>query len=260
MKIALCLSGYVGSVSKFHAKGAQEIDIREGYGYLRKNVIQDYDVDIFIHSWDINRMEEIIGTYNPCLYQIEPQIQQFKVDHSKFSNSPDGKVGNQWSMRDVVFQCQSQKYSRMKSVELKTTYEKANNFEYDYVFLSRFDLAFMNPFPYDKKFKWNGKDFSHDVEIKKDKVYAAGNKRPGAINDFYYLTDSKKMNIIGDLYNHMEAAGLGRYINIHHVEYNYLVNMKNLPIEYLYTRPWGDPVWNGDIRLLRTNPNIKLKK
>ena len=258
MKIALCLSGYVGSLSKFH-KGGAEIDIREGYGYLKKNVIQEYDVDIFIHSWDVNRAEEIVKTYNPCLFQIEPQIEQFKLDHSKYDDKLHDQVGRKFSMRDVVFGCQSQKYSRMRSVELKTVYEQANNFEYDLVFITRFDLAFMQPFPYDKKFKYTGRDFSHDVEITGSKVYAAGNSRPTAINDFYYLTDSKKANIIGNFYNHMEGAGLGRYINIHHVEYNYMIKQKNLPIEYLYIRPWSDPVWAGDIRLLRTNPNVKLK-
>ena len=61
MKIALCLTGYVGSLEKFnHQSSSEQIHIREAYEYYKKNVIQDYDVDIFIHSWDINSKEEIV--------------------------------------------------------------------------------------------------------------------------------------------------------------------------------------------------------
>tara|TARA_Y100001972_G_C7619401_1_gene310595 strand:+ start:135 stop:878 length:744 start_codon:yes stop_codon:yes gene_type:complete len=239
-KIALCLSGYIGSTDKFPPNDGRKINLNEGYSYIKKNIIQDYDVDIFVHSWDTEYSDKILKTYNPKSYIIEPQIPKFKIDHTKIDkNSSITAEGKNYSLKDMVFGCQSQKYSRMKVVELKSNYEKDNNFEYDFVFLTRFDLAFLEPFIYEN--------------LSREKVYVAGPARNESINEFYYLSNSKNMNFIGDFYNNMESSGMTRMINIHYVEYNY---MKNLPIEYLYTRPWGDPKWHGDIRLLRTKPNV----
>ena len=61
MRIALCLSGYIGfddkivglDVSSFD-KGNM-IDIIEGYETLKVNVVDGYDYDIFVHSWDVNK-------------------------------------------------------------------------------------------------------------------------------------------------------------------------------------------------------------
>ena len=240
MKIALCLTGYVGSLEKFnHQNSSEQIHIGEAFEYYKKNVIQDYDVDIFIHSWDINRKEEILEIYKPCSHIIEPQKEQFKIDHTLFEGM----------QRDIVFGCQSQKYSRMKAIELKKKYEKENNFEYDFVFLSRFDIAFMKPFNYD--------------ELDNANTYCPDSIRGEQIQDFYYLTNSKKMNVIGEFYNHMEECGLGKgNFDIHNIEWNYFFKLKEKelhPVQTFYIRPWGAPQWVGDVRLLRSKPNIKMK-
>ena len=45
MKIALCFSGQPRSYEK-------------GYEYYKKNLLDHYDVDVFIHTWDTDDMED----------------------------------------------------------------------------------------------------------------------------------------------------------------------------------------------------------
>ena len=55
MKIALCLSGYIGNVDKW-IKG-EEIDYNYGYKYIKEAILDGYDVDVFIHSWSVPHEE-----------------------------------------------------------------------------------------------------------------------------------------------------------------------------------------------------------
>ena len=85
MKIALCISGYVGSMKKFHEGEKLLNHINEGYSYIKKNIIQDYDVDTFLFSFDVNRKNEMLDTYNPVSYEIENQVREFKINHNNYT-------------------------------------------------------------------------------------------------------------------------------------------------------------------------------
>ena len=52
MKIALCFSGEARSFEK-------------GYEYYKKNLLDHYNVDVFIHSWEFDRQRELVDLYKP---------------------------------------------------------------------------------------------------------------------------------------------------------------------------------------------------
>ena len=59
MKIALCLFGLTGGTVGVGGQGRQ-IHPKNGYLYYKKNLIDQYDVDVFIHSWSTEFKNELI--------------------------------------------------------------------------------------------------------------------------------------------------------------------------------------------------------
>lgn len=235
-RIALCLSGYVGTKNKFpHKEDKEYIDINEGKQYILDNIIGDYNVDIFVHSFDISRKEEIINAYNPVDYIIEEQKKDFLI-----SENEKGVIKNNFPLDKTIFNCQSQYFSKKRVLEIKKTYEVANNFTYDWVFLTRFDMAFLRKFEYEK--------------LDNSKFYLAEPIHDGKYNDFYFLSNSKNMDLICGFYEKMKDCGFPTISNsVHSAIYEYIKKIglsKN--VVGLFERPWGSPKWSGDIRLLRT--------
>ena len=147
MKIALCLSG-------------QPRMFKIGYKFIEKyllNANKEHSIDIFCHAWfneenvgksyssaqnypdghvglvqkDTDKL--IIDKFKPKKYLIEPQI-DFKEYSKGFRSHPNAK-------QDIM--C-SIFYSMYRSNELKKEYEKENNFVYDLVVRTRYDLAYYN--------------------------------------------------------------------------------------------------------------------
>lgn len=147
MKIALCISG----------------QLRDYYNYYHnvfEKIINKYDVDVFLHTWnnDENTMEDAINVYKPVSYLIEDFSAEKVIYSDKFLEK-----NNEWlknvkgdivKNKDVwnpnilgapqnVF---SMHYSIFKANELKKQYELENNFKYDIVFRYRVDLEFLFDF------------------------------------------------------------------------------------------------------------------
>jgi hypothetical protein len=134
MKVALCISG-------------QPRLVKTGFLAHQKFILNKYDTDVFIHTWydentDVinecggvyevneNIIKEITDLYKPVKYIIEKQ----KTDLIQVTHPFPGPP---------IFPQVSMFYSMMKSNDLKTEYEKENNFEYDVVIRSRFDSGLL---------------------------------------------------------------------------------------------------------------------
>tara|TARA_Y100000592_G_C5429592_1_gene297601 strand:- start:441 stop:1202 length:762 start_codon:yes stop_codon:yes gene_type:complete len=241
MKIALCLSGYVGAMKKFHEGEELNIDINEGFSYIRENIIRDYDVDTFVFSFDIDRKQEILNTYKPTSFRIEEQIKKFKIDHTQYS----GKKPNGHSIPKYIFSTQSQHYSRKKVIELKTKHEKENNFKYDWVIIARMDMGYFKPFVFEDK--------------DPNRLYLAGPHMQNRVNDIFMFSGSKIMDKVGEFYDDLQNCYLVETLHAHIALANYFKRCGLWKkIHYYQNRPWGDPRWKpGDIGLLRLKPNVK---
>lgn len=138
MKIALCLYGY------FNNKGDSNAGMK-GYNYIKDNILQYPNVDVFIHSWDLANEEKIRGLYNPKHAVFDKQVDFEKLAADMGVNQSN--IDQDFNRSDTIFKdCTIQASlsfytSRGVSLLLKYTHESEHDFEYDVVVTARFDLG-----------------------------------------------------------------------------------------------------------------------
>lgn len=140
MKLAILLFG--------HMRTFQECST-----FLKSNLLENYDCDIFIHTWDItdtnrftdknvevtlNRIEEI---YQPKSIKVEKQnfIEELG-EYSKDQNSTLKK--HSVPLHGLKYML----HSMHEAYLLKTNYQKIHNIKYDYVILIRPDVKLNSEF------------------------------------------------------------------------------------------------------------------
>jgi hypothetical protein len=225
MKIALCLYGHTGinklaslrmdgDITKESQGASTGLD--QPFRCFTDSLLSKYDTDVFIHTWSHEKKDVIKKLYNPKKAIYEEQI-NFQVDltefgiqgndYTKWKVSEDAKKGYKIWINDrpswdhfikeanrEAYRVQSRWYSTKKSIDLKRQYELENNFEYDYVVVTRFDCVFF------ANFQFEG--------LPPGGFFAS--KRMGRVDldealfDFYFMTDSKTMDKFGTLYDHIK--------------------------------------------------------
>jgi len=188
MRIAVCFSGQWRTGNNCYN------DLKEFFGILYPSC------DFFIHTWDINKQK----CYNLSnVFSRETKLYEDEIETINQNYKPKKIViENYASVRDElkIFNIvQPLWYSFYKSVELKKEFEKENSFEYDYVIKLRPDVFFN----YNRK-------LSQDIELyEKDlnsgKIYIENLARDYSINtntvdDVYFLSNTKSMNIVSEYY------------------------------------------------------------
>ena len=130
MKIAVCISG-------------QPRAYKQGYEYMKRNLLDKYDCDIFIHTWHnkVYGTEDVIHLYKPKMWNTERPFSDGAFD-AKYTNTPNAKG---WPPTATI----SMFYSMFQSLTLKTNYEIMHN-KYDWVVKTRFDYALNGIIPFDK--------------------------------------------------------------------------------------------------------------
>ncbi len=121
MKVALCLFGIVGGSAGKDGKGG-DLDPSIAHGYVKEHILDKNDVDVFIHSWSVNKKDELLNLYKPVRWIIEPQI--------IFNKNPN------------IHRAYSRWYSTHKSINLIDG-------DYDMVMLSRMDVAYFTDIVFD---------------------------------------------------------------------------------------------------------------
>lgn len=135
MKLALCLSGYFNSFTDLTSKGV------DGFSHIQKHILRDNDVDVFIHSWDLDNKKEIEKLYGE---KIKSQIFEAQLDFTKdFMENELYTINLNPSYRHPKT-ILSHFYSVQEAHRLMRDYEIKNSFEYDIVIKSRFDLGRIN--------------------------------------------------------------------------------------------------------------------
>ena len=216
-KIALCISGYLRT-------------FEECYPSILKNIIQDNDVDIFIHTYDKN------GNSSGWRYPIDLSE---NINMNFLESLPNLKILaiQKWDnikyqfdrFRDMVPNVTNINviatifYKIYMCNELKKQYELENNFKYDLVIRTRGDQVFEKKinldFSEDKilinAYPWGDEDYVHHF-IEED------NKESEitCINDRFAAGSSEKIDVLCDLYNHFEEL----ITNSENVQLEYLLN------------------------------------
>lgn len=123
-KIAILLRGHVRSYKKTLEK------------FLYFKNCENFDIDVFIHTWDtvnyntseLTNIEEIKQLYNPVDCVVDNQL-DVKSKPLFYSNSNRDKF-------------KYQLYSMYILGNMMANYELKNDFKYDYVINTRFDLTY----------------------------------------------------------------------------------------------------------------------
>lgn len=163
MKIALCISGQPRSVEK-------------GFEFYKKNLLDSYDVDVFVHTWfyDFYDYNYITKIYKPKKLKIESYL---KSDLEK-------------NIRYCRFNIYSAFYSATQSYLLAREYEEQNDFKYDWIIKTRFDFAL------NKKFDFETLD--------SDKIYVPPSTSNQVVSDQFAFGSSSVMEKYFELFNNID--------------------------------------------------------
>ncbi len=245
MRVAICLFGLVGGKSGKNGAG-DSVDAEIAYKHYKKHIFDVNDnVDIFVHSWSVDKRSDILELYKPKKYIIEPQ--KYFLESALHSRLWSPIFISVAKVKTIVklylckffkpivykkmmmtkyeesFRAYSRWYSSKKSLELKKIYEDENSFKYDVVMISRFDVAFfsdLNFEQYDMKYfytsHWN------DLPLEgQDKEFAnLVNQYEGKrLIDFWFFSNSVNMDKFSKLYNRIEDYSIDvHYASKQHVD------------------------------------------
>jgi hypothetical protein len=196
-KIAMCISGYLRT-------------FKECYPSILKNIIQDHDVDIFIHTYDklgnssgwrhpIDLSEDIDMDFLESIPNIKVIVTEkwddIKYKFEKFREFQPGVTNI--NVIATIF------YKIYQANLLRKQYEKEHNIEYDLVIRMRgdqfFEKAINLDFPEEKilinAYPWGDEDYVH-------RFNGGGNERDEErwINDRFAVGKPELIDYLSELY------------------------------------------------------------
>jgi len=190
-RVALCLSGLVGTIEKFGV--GKTVDYTLTYESFRRNIFDvSVDVDVFIHSWSVEYKDALTALYAPTSAVFEKQID----------------FGSQRTPRQ--FAAFSKAYSSKQVIELKHRYEREQEFEYDWVFLTRLDVSIDKKVDYDAidngYFYVNGPRRPHGGRCR---CWFCDDKNPNhCVDDVVFFSNSRHMDVLAALFDSLEALAV----------------------------------------------------
>jgi len=225
MKIALCFYGlaaglgdkaqdkHMRKVGK-HCPDGIPVNWKAGYPGIKKHILDVNDVDVFMHTWSTQAHKELEATYQPKRIVTEKQRWFFpklkKIDKS---------TGTLVSRQQVAY---SRWYSQKRALQLKHEYEVANNFQYDFVMVIRYDIGWRSNLDFSQfdqsKFyvsnwcRYHRKNSKRELwfqyqfdECPQDEMvhdhYDATRKLP----DLWFFSSSATMDKFGELFDMLPA-------------------------------------------------------
>jgi len=182
MKVAVCLHGLARG-STVSAGGAYQDKFKKLLDLVNKP-----EIDIFIHSWDVDIAEELNKTFKPKASKYEEQ-KSFTEEMKKYDANFSGyKIG---AGQGNLFKTLSFLYSRQQSLLLKEG-------EYDSVLIARFDVGYHN----NGRNKTSYLPSSPDFWLFTDKINQAyWDQTDAGASDHWFYTNNKDANYLGTLYD-----------------------------------------------------------
>lgn len=152
------------------------------------NFFQHLDADVFYHTWDTENLDTIHVNqlYNPVKYRVDkPFIKPANT------YDPMGSFGNML-------------YGIMMANELKKQHEIENNFRYDLVIKTRFDLVFRPGYIFPEEHLFPRTIYS----LNGSNGYVHTDMEHTGINDVLFWGDSQSMDIATNVYMHYKHVAL----------------------------------------------------
>jgi hypothetical protein len=206
MKVAFLLHGKIGGIAGKDGAG-KLIDYRFCRDKFYKNIIEPSNADVFIHSWSKEQENDLMKIYSPKKAIIEEQ-RQFKFDESLpwLGGKTRAPVRN--------FLVKSRFYSSQQAMKLKREYEKENNFRYDFVMITRYDLIWLTPIDLkeldsDNFYISKINKVNHKRKTVSPHWIKTHHPKSTRYNDTYFLSNSKFMDYYGDAFDMLSNVNVG---------------------------------------------------
>jgi len=231
-KIAMCISGYLRT-------------FEECYPTIFKNIIEDNDIDIFIHTYD--KLGNSSGWRHPIDLSED-------INMGFLENIPNVKVIAVQKWDDIRYQFEKFRkfqpnitninviacifYKILKCNELRKEYEIENNIKYDLIIRMRGDQIFEKKinldFPENKilinYYPWGDEDYIHHF-VGDDCDLEGCRNEIEWINDRFAVGNSENIDYLCDLYNHFEELIVDeKYVELEHLLYKHIAK-NNIELE-----------------------------
>lgn len=231
MKIALCLHGLFDSNTDVTSKGI------DGYKYIKHHILDNKDVDIFIHSWNIEKQNQINDLYKPKSVKYEKQL-DFK--NIIVPRNLDSLLNYPRHPHSVL----SHFYSIQESFKL--CYEF--NVNYDIVIKSRFDLGRINR---TTSFEYPVQCINFIPSLNTNFLYMADwNLFDQGPADMWFYSGYENMKLFTKIYDDLLDIF---YINsdFHRYAFKIQHNMGDLSNSIIFLKYWFEikGLWNKKIAL-----------
>jgi len=245
MKIAILLHGLAGSSNKYGT--GEEFDISISYKHFLEKIIDtnpNCEIDIFMHSWSTRHEKTVIDLYKPkdCIFeeQVHFDFTYTVGDVNAPMNKGSTTNGVFFGMENIRFHALfSRWYSAKIANELKNKYSKDNNINYDLVMLTRYDLAYLEDFEFEK--------------MNKEKITIIPPTSNHGIHDLFFITNSSVMNRICEMFQELTKIKHfpGWHIHSHYLTANLLLSSFGSDCLSFFG---SDRLWDRGLEGAKTGP------
>ena len=207
-KVAVCIGGYFNSFTDRRSKGT------EGFKYIKEEILDEVDADVFIHSWDMEHKDIMLELYEPWLkgHKFEEQVnfsevlsarglKESELLENQRWNQGIYSRGNAWknilggAMAGRLPNCISLFNTRSNALKLRSAYEQQTGTVYDSVVLTRPDLGQIN-----KGSTPAIRNISFDPEADMSKFYLADWKYFNeGLTDIWFYSSAENMDSFIDM-------------------------------------------------------------
>lgn len=245
-RTAVCFYGLVGSQSHKGGLG-KPLNVELAGHFNLKNIINNNNADVFVHSWSFDSAEKINKFYSPVVSLVERQanvsfpwsfpFNRPKSEIVKLLAAPHRAKDKLRDWKLEAFRSRSRWLSCKKSIELMRNYESKHGFEYDAVLLTRLDVGFFKPFTFldlDLNKFW-ASNWNNAPQQKGDQYCDFENLNTNfGFLDFWFLSNSSSMKRFSKLYDDMSKLS----VSPHRSSFEY-AKLLELDIGYCNYR-WQD--------------------
>ena len=242
-KNAICFHG-ISSGSTDKSPNLQ-VDIAKVFKNIDSNLISLNDCDVYFHTWGHENISQILSIFEPLDYLVEDQIIFHKnnlLDKLKHIRRKLLFAHDHPNRKNAL---KSRWYSFKQSVDLATNHAKKNNFTYNNVFVTRFDLALNKMVNFNilenQKFyvgnwpRWFD-DYGNEIneiDISKGAPFKSTGKKGWphdneGLHDFWFLSNLDIMNEFSKCYEDIDALIDKCGLSSHKIALQKLKDMKEI--------------------------------
>lgn len=192
MKIALCLSGMFNN-------RADPNSGTNGYKYILETILEKYDTDVFIHSWEPERKEELVNLYSPKMIVCENNKDFDKIAREngireEYFNEEFSRTSSLFSACKVSSTL-SFLYGRKEALEMCFSYPET----YDCIIVARFDLGQRDKYQ-NRKYHVSTMNFNPHLDM--SKFYSAmWDQLNCGYADQWFYSGEENMKLLSTIYS-----------------------------------------------------------